>query len=626
MKYLGINIDVTRDSNFSEQGLTLLERYYTSEGREGVQRAIARVANCFSFGDVAFAQRIYDQISKHHWYPSSPIFSNAVEGEWLKPVSFGDNTSDVLASWGGPKPKAMPIACFLAYLEDSIKGQIETASEISLLSVMGGGTAVHSAIRATSDKAPGPVPYIKTLDGIMGYYRQGKTRRGSTAVYLEVSHPDVEEFIRMRHPSGGDPARKIDNRKGVHIAVNITEAFVEAVDKDLDWNLVDPHSGNVHKVLKARALWEAMLDARELTGEPFFYFIDVAQAALPYAQQKLGLKTNGSNLCTEITLATSPERTAVCCLSSLNLDRYEEWKDTSVVEDMVRFLDNVLEWFITFAPNGLRRAVLSAKSERAIGIGFMGWHYYLMKNKIPYESGGFNSALQHLHIIHGSCYDKARSASKRLGEIRGIPEDMRGTVYRNSHIFAIAPNVNSAVLCNTCPSVEPLNSNAYTQKSRAGVTLVKNKYLQEWLDKYQEEQFDYYHSIGERYQFIDEDAFWNDIVAHNGSVQHLDFMSPQDKEIFKTAWEIDQHWVIEHAENRQPYICQAASTNLFFLPGSDRAYINSVHLKAARGRTVKSLYYYRTGSAAAVDTVRTVTRKSLEDWKGTGDECVSCQG
>ena len=613
MEYLGIKIDITRDSNFSDQGIQLLDRYYAADGQEGVQKAIARVANCFSFGDAEFAQRIYDYISNHHFFPSSPIFSNAIEGTWNKPVSFGGGGSDLLDCWSGPRPKAMPIACFLAYLEDSIKGQISTASELSLLSVMGGGTAVHSRIRATSDKAPGPIPYFKTLDGIMGYYRQGKTRRGSTAIYLDVSHPDIEEFIRMRHPSGGDPARKIDNRKGVHLAVNVTEDFVKAVDNNLDWNLVDPHSGVVHKTLKARELWEQMLEAREFTGEPFIYFIDVANRGLPQAQKDKGLRNYGSNLCTEITLATGPDRTAVCCLSSLNLDRYEEWKNTQIVSDLVRFLDNVIEWFIAYAPPGLERAVNSAKAERAIGIGFMGWHYYLMQKRIPYESGGFNSAVQEVHRIHSVCYHQAYAASEALALSRGVPSDLTGTGVRNSHIFAIAPNVNSAVLCNTCPSVEPINSNAYTQKSRAGVTLVKNKYLEAWLECHLE-------------HYPSEEDFWKDIVANNGSVQHLKFMSDEDKKLFKTAWEIDQHWVIEQAEARQPYICQTASTNVFFLPGTDRSYINSVHLKAMRGRILKSLYYFRTGSAAQADTVKKIERRSLEDWKGTGDECVACQG
>lgn len=298
MEYQGIKLSLDRDSNFSEEGLILLERYYAKEGRAGVQKAIARVANCFSFGDRELAQRVYDQISSHRWFPSSPIFSNAIAGEWLPGYWKVNDASRIREFWKGEDPKAMPIACFLTYLEDSIKGQVETASELSYLSVMGGGTAVHSQIRATSDKAPGPIPYIKTLDGVMGYYRQGETRRGSTAIYMDISHPDIPEFIRMRHPSGGgDAARKIDNRKGVHLAVNITDEFKTAVSLDHDWTFRCPHTGEGKQTVKARQLWEDLLEAREFTGEPFLWFIDVANRALPPFQKRLGLKNNGSNLC-----------------------------------------------------------------------------------------------------------------------------------------------------------------------------------------------------------------------------------------------------------------------------------------------------------------------------------------
>ena len=617
MEYLGIKLDLDRDSNFNEQGLTLLERYYADEGRSGVQKAIARVANCFSFGDKEFAQRVYDGISQHRWFPSSPIFSNAILGEWAgdywKEKSDGQNLDDF---WQGPRPKAMPIACFLAYLEDSIKGQVETAAELSQLSVMGGGTAVHSKIRATSDKAPGPIPYFKTLDGIMGYYRQGKTRRGSTALYMDVDHPDLPEFIRMRHPSGGgDTARKIDNRKGVHLAVNLTDEFQKAVDDDLDWTFKCPHTREPKQTMRARQLWEDMLEAREFTGEPFLWFIDTVNRAAPKFQVDRGLVNNGSNLCTEITLATTANRTAVCCLSSYNLERHDAKSSDQIISDMVRFLDNVIEWFIYFAPPELERAVASATAERAIGIGFMGWANYLMKNDIPFEGGGFNSAIHHIHTLHVSFHGAGVAASEQLARERGEPSDLVGVGRRNSHIFAIAPNVNSSVLCNTSPSCEPLNSNAYPQKSRAGIYLFKNKYLDLWV----KENF---------HEWTDEqvEAFWEDIVAHKGSVQHLTFMSDHKKKVFKTVWEIDQHWIVEQAEQRQPHLCQAASTNLFFAPGSDRAYINSVHLKAIRGRVAKGLYYFRTGSEQVADTVKKITRKALVDWKADSEGCAACEG
>ena len=621
MNYLGINLDLDRDSNFSEEGLVLLERYYAEEGRAGVQKAIARVANCFSFGDKELAQRVYDGVSQHRWFPSSPIFSNAILGEWLGDFWKDKKDGETIDNyWQGPRPKAMPIACFLAYLEDSIKGQVVTASELSYLSVMGGGTAVHSQIRATSDKAPGPIPYVKTLDGIMGYYRQGKTRRGSTAVYLNISHPDVPEFIRMRHPSGsGDAARKIDNRKGVHLALNITDEFCIAVDGDLDWTFVCPHTGERKQTVKARQLWEDILDAREFTGEPFLLFIDTVNRAHPPYQLKRGLKANGSNLCTEITLATSSNRTAVCCLSSYNIERHQPEDSDQIIADMVRFLDNVIEWFIQFAPPELERAITSAKAERAIGIGFMGWSYYLMKNSIPFEGGGYNSAIHHLNRLHSGFKEAGLKASAVLALERGEPTDLVGIGRRNSHLFAIAPNVNSSVLCNTSPSCEPLASNAYTQKSRAGISLFKNKYLDLWMREQSAKM-----NVYDQTSF--EEAFWNDIVLHNGSVQHLTYMSDHDKNVFKTAWEVDQHWVVEQAEQRAPYICQAASTNLFFPPGSERSYVNSVHLKAMRGRKCKSLYYYRTGSEQVADTIKTIERKPLADWKPDAEGCVACEG
>jgi ribonucleoside-diphosphate reductase alpha chain len=592
--YRGIKLDLERDKLFSEQGLALVEKYY-KDGKEGIQQAIARAANCFSYGDGELAQRIYDAASKHWFFYSSPIFSNAIDGKWVD------------GKWTGPVPKSMPIACFLSHAGDSIKEQIETNAELSLLSVMGGGTAVHSRIRAVSDKAPGPIPYIKTIDGTMGYYRQGRTRRGSTAVYLDVSHPDILEFVKMRTPSGGDPARKIDNRQGVHNAVNISNAFVQAIDEDEDWPLIDPHSGEIHDVIKARKLWEEILETRELTGEPYLWFIDVANEHLPEAQKKLGLVNYGSNLCSEISLATSVDRTAVCCLSSLNLEYYDEWKDTTLVADLVRFLDNVLSWFISYAPSHLERAVRSAAAERAIGIGAMGFHNYLMRNNIPFESGGFGSASQVNHKIFKDIHEKGIEATKQLAIERGEPSDLAGTGRRNSHVFAIAPNSNSSVLCNTSPSIEPIASNAYAQKTRAGMFLVKNKYLKQVLNEHN----------------LDTEETWASVIENNGSVQHLSALDERVRQVFKTAWEIDQHWLVEHGGSRQQYICQAQSLNLFFPAGSDRSYINSVHLQAARERKLKSLYYFRTNSEVQADTAKQIERVALKD--ADPETCISCE-
>lgn len=500
--------------------------------------------------------------------------------------------------------------CFLTHLADNLESQLKASAEIKKLSVMGGGTSLQSRIRATSDKAPGPIPFIKTVDGDMGYWRQGKNRRGSCAVYMDVDHPDIVEFIKMRTPSGGDANRKILNRSGVHHGVNFTRKFVKALDNNEEYDLVCPHTKEVRERISAREVWELFLETRELTGEPYLWNIDNVNEVLPETQKELKLRNHGSNLCSEISLPNNDERTAVCCLSSLNLEMYDEWKDTNIVQDLVTFLDNILQWFIDYSDESLSRAAFSAEKERAIGIGGMGWANFLMKNNIPFESGGFNSASQWNNIIWKNIKDKAVEQSLALGSIRGEPDDMKGTGKRNSHLLAIAPNANSSILCNTSPSIEPLMSNAYTQKIRGSIMLVKNKYLEPILEKYG----------------LNTKETWSKIVKSNGSVQWIEELSEEEKKVFKTAWEIDQHWLVQHAEDRQKYICQAQSLNLFFLPGTDRSYINSVHLKALRSPMLKSLYYFRTGSEGVSDNVKEAQRVSLKDWKDEGDgECVSCQ-
>jgi ribonucleoside-diphosphate reductase alpha chain len=609
--YLGISIDEGRDSLLSDEGKTLAEKFYTNG--LSFQKALARTCNAYSYGDSGLAQRMYDYFSTSMAFPSSPILSNSPVGVWREGTphntkEFWEASPEYRKSfWEGDNPSAMPIACFLAFIPDSIKGQIETIAEVSHLSVLGGGTAVHSSIRAVSEKAPGPIPYIKSLDGIMGYYRQAKTRKGSLAVYIDISHPDIIEFIKMRTASGGDPARKIDNRAGVHHGVNISEAFIKAYEAGADWELVCPKTGVVRDVVKASDLWIDILKAREVTGEPFMWFIDVVNADLPAAQKALGLRNNGSNLCSEISLATNEDRTAVCCLSSLNLEFYDEWINTSLVADLTKFLDNVLQWFIDFAPEELRRAKFSAERERAIGIGAMGFAYHLQRKGIAFESGGFNSAVQRNVIIFNNINKQAKAASAALAETRGEPADLISTGYRNSHLIAIAPNSNSSILCNTSASCEPIPSNAFTRKGRAGVFVSKNKYLEQYLTK----------------KDLNTPEMWDRIVKAKGSIQEIDEIPEEIKAVFKTAWEIDQHWVVQHAEDRQPFVCQAQSTNLYFPPKTDRAYISSVHLKAAKGRKIKSLYYFRTGAETVADTIRQVNRERVKDWNE--GSCVACE-
>lgn len=616
IKKYGITIYPERDSNFTEEGLNLLKKFYAADKGESAQVALARTMNNFCYGDKELAQRLTDAASKQWWFPSSPPLSNAVEGEWdttfTNMRNFWDENSTELrkAAWNGVKPKAMPISCFLTHLGDSIQSQMKASAEIKLLSVMGGGTSLQSRIRATTEVAPGPIPFIKTVDGDMGYWRQGKNRRGSCAVYLDVSHPDIIEFIKMRTPSGGDANRKIVNRSGVHHGVNFTKEFAKAVKDDAMFELRCPHSGEVREKVKARHIWETWLEARELTGEPYFYNIDNANEQLNEYQKNLGLRNYGSNLCSEITLPNNDERTAICCLSSLNLEKYDEWKDTRLVQDLIHYLDNILQWFIDWSPEELSRAAFSATKERAVGLGGMGWANLLMKRGIAFDS---QEAIKLNISIWKKIKQDATMQSALLANQRGVPDDLKGSGLRNSHLLAIAPNANSSILCGTSPSIEPLMSNAYTQKTRAGIMLNKNKYLAKVLE-----------GLGKNSEEV-----WKSIIDNNGSVQHLDFLKPEQKEVFKTAWEIDQHFVIQQAEDRQHFVCQAQSLNVFFLPGSDRKYINSVHLKALYSDVLKSMYYFRTGSAVAVQNVKEdAQRVALSDWKEEkqdDNDCVACQ-
>lgn len=611
-----------RDPEYiNEFSRALLDGFYLREG-ETFDDALARAANAFSFGDEELAQRIYEAAWKGWFMFASPILSNAPVGEWLEKADWSSSNLDprseiatpmVTVDFVGEDPRAMPISCFAMYIPDSIDGQMDANKELAALSVAGGGVGLHNGIRAISDKAPGPIPYMKTMDGLIGYYQQSKNRRGACAFYMDVDHPDIIEHIRFRIP-GGDSARKSDNRKQFHSAVNVTDEFIQAVLNDDDFELKCPHTGEVREVVRARDIWEEILETRALTGEPYILKIDTANKYLPEAQKKLGLKIRGSNICTEIVLPTDEERTFVCCLSSLNLEKYDEWKDTGLVSDLVVFLDNVIQYFIEKAPPGLAKAVYSAHRERAIGIGTMGWHYYLQSKGIPFEGGGFNSGIQHTHMIFKKIQREAIETSLRLGEERGEAPDMMGTGRRNSHLIAIAPNSNNSIILGTSPSIEPVSGNAYTQSTRAGSFVVKNPYLQKIFEKYAEGKDDPEEWIAEQ---------WRDVIANDGSVQHLDYLTEKEKQVFKTAFEIDQHWLVEQADARQQYVCQTQSLNLFFPAGVDRTYYNSVHLKALTAEYVKSLYYSRMERGINADVVKEIERKVITDW--SGDDCVACQ-
>lgn len=643
-----IKIDLSRDDILTDQAKTLLREFYMLKHEKSPQEAFARAAVAYSYGDVDFAQRIYDYASKGWFMYASPVLSNAPEP--------------------GQMPKGLPISCYLQYVPDSLEGLIDHTTELRWLSVKGGGVGGHwSDVRAVSDKAPGPIPFIHTVDADMLAYKQGKTRKGSYAAYLRIDHPDIREFINLRVPTG-DANRKCLN---IHNAVVISDDFMKAVENDDEWNLIDPDDKTVRDTLKARKLWEELLEIRFRTGEPYFMFVDNAMKQFPVEQKNRGLEIRGSNLCCEIFLATSKDRTAVCCLSSLNVEKFDEWKDTRIVEDLTRLLDNVLSFFITHAPSDtLKKAINSAISERSIGIGLMGLHSYLQFKGIPFESeqavtisDDVAKTVKHraakeseyLAVISGECPDfvsvltisfddgsvQQISSSDMIGE--SFAEDENGLTFRrafqlkegdsikgrkivkiegrtpnqgrrNAHLMAIAPNANSSMITGCSPSIEPFSANAYVHKTRAGSHLIKNSYLVKVLEE-----------LGENTQDV-----WDSIIEARGSVQHLDFLPGSTKEVFKTADEIDQRWVIRHAAARQKHVCQGQSVNLFFPAGVDRGYVNEVHYLAWK-LGLKGLYYLRTSSVRNVKNIskhleRVALKDGEEDVESKYETCKACEG
>ena len=587
MNYLGIHIDLHRDALLSDQARDLMKSYYVKDCESSPQQAFARAAVAYSAGDMELAQRIYDAASMQRFMFASPILSNA-------PLPH-------------EKHKGLPISCFLAEVQDSVDGLIGHNEELARLSVAGGGVGGHwSKIRGVDKKSVGVIPHIKIADSMILGYKQQETRKGSYAAYLDIDHPDIVEFINMKLPTGGDISRKCFN---IFNAVNVTDSFMEAVKAGESWSLICPNSKQVTEVVDARYLWERLLETRFRTGTPYLNFIDTANKAMPQAQKDLGLRIKGSNLCNEIHLATDAKRTAVCCLSSVNLAKYDEWKDTGLVADLVTFLDNVLAAFIKAAPDSMGKAVYSALQERSIGIGAMGFHSLLQKRGIPWESA-LASSLN--NQVFKEIKDEATGQTTRLAELRGCAPDAGDTgSVRNMHLLAIAPNANSGVLCGTSASIEPIKSNCYVHRTRAGSHVVKNKDLEATLSK-----------LGQN-----SDEVWSSIIKHDGSVQHLEFLDEYTKDIFKTASEIDQSWVVEHAAVRQQYICQGQSVNLFFSAGAERAYVNQVHLKAYDSG-LKGLYYLRTTAGRTGDKVGdAVQRAEIKvNTDNNDDECLSCQG
>ncbi len=609
-EYNGILIDYSRDALIPEKGLAMLTQkgFYKKDWEESPQEAFARAAVCYCFGDYEFAQRIYDYVSKQYFMYASPVLSNAVDVRW---PTFLESEFEAATEWLAENvlPDGMPISCFLSFVGDKREMLVETRKETAWLSMSGGGIGIKMGNRSPDEKSTGVMAHLKGYDADALSYKQSHSRRGSIAAYLDITHPEIISFLEMRNPVGGDFTKKCFN---LNNAVCITDDFMNKAINGEDYELIDPKHRRTGKFLNARYVWETLMQLRFETGEPYICFIDTANRLKPQCITNPLYYIRNFNLCAEITLMADKNRTAVCCLSSLNIEKYDEWKDTNIVADLVRFLDNVLEYFIQLAPKELHRAIYSAQKERAIGLGAMGVHSYFQSKMIPFESGGLNSASQLTDKIFKSIKEKAVEESKRLAVLRGEPDDCVGSGFRNSHLLAIAPNASSSDLIGTSPSIEPLKSNAFVLEGRAGSYLIKNKYLEKYLE-----------SVGKNTK-----EFWNTVVHNDGSIQDTDL--PQNiKDVFKTAYEINPMWIVELASIRQEHICQSQSVNIFVKKDITLGEMSDIHFYAWKKR-LKSLYYCRAEghSRANVSTgdkpLNSVDVKYKIEYNS--DTCLSCEG
>jgi ribonucleoside-diphosphate reductase alpha chain len=588
-----IRINYSRDGLFDELGILRLKESYMKEEEKSPQERFAYVSKAFG-SNLEHSQRLYDYSSNHWLSYSTPI------------LSFGRSA------------RGLPISCFLPYLHDSAEGLVDCLSEVNWLSMLGGGIGIGVGIRSAGDKSTGVMPHLRTYDASSLAYRQGRTRRGSYAAYLDINHPDILMFLEMRKPTGDQNMRTLN----LHHGVNITDDFMQLVeasmlDANVDdtWELKDPASGEVRDIIPARELWQRILETRMLTGEPYIHYIDTSNRAMPEFQKKLGLSIKQSNLCSEIILPTDKDRTAVCCLSSVNLEYYDEWKDNPLfLKDIAEMLDNVLQYFIDHAHDGIARAKFSAMRERSIGVGALGFHAYLQKKNLAFEGVMAKIANNQMfsHIRKG-----LNDANIQLGQERGEAPDAVGTGFRFSHVMAIAPNASSSIIMgNTSPSIEPYRANAYRQDTLSGSHLNKNKFLDALL----------------RSKNLTDDQMadtWSSIIANDGSAQHLTILDENEKFVFKTAMEIDQRWVVEHAADRQQHIDQAQSLNLFFRPDVNVKYLHACHYLAWK-KGLKTLYYARSEKLAKADKVsKRIEREVIKELDMSaivgGDECLACE-
>lgn len=593
-----VNIDRSRDENLTGFGkATLTDRYLMPE--EGYQDLFARNAIYYADDD-AHAQRLYDYMSNLWFMPSTPVLSN------------------------GGTNRGLPISCFLNETNDSLDDIVSLWNENVWLAALGGGIGSYwGNVRSIGEKVgrngktSGIVPFIRVMDSMTLAISQGSLRRGSAAIYLPIWHPEIEEFIEIRRPTGGDPNRKALN---LHHGVLVNNAFMIAVEKNEQWALKSPKDGAVIDMVSARDLWIRLLTARMEQGEPYIVYIDHVNDAVPAHHKMAGLSVKMSNLCSEITLPTGRdhlgnERTAVCCLSSVNLEKYDEWKDQpGFIEDIMRFLDNVLSDFIAKAPDSMKRAKYAAMRERSVGLGVMGFHSFLQSKMIPMESV---MAKVWNKKMFEFIKTEADAASIKLAEERGACPDAAdyGVMERFSNKMAIAPTASISVICGgASPGIEPIAANAYTHKTLSGSFPVRNRYLEALLE--------------EKGQNTDD--VWSSIFTNEGSIQHLDFFDDHEKDVFKTAFEIDQRWLIEHAADRTPHVCQAQSLNLFLPANVHKKDLHGLHYLAWK-KGVKSLYYCRSKSIQRAESDASWKRsKAAQDAAAAAqpnnyEECLACQ-
>ena len=594
-----VEINPERDKLLTAFGIATLEDRYLMPD-ETPQDLFARVASYFSDDD-AHAQRIYDYMSRLWFMPSTPVLSN------------------------GGTERGLPISCFLNESDDSLQGIVDLWNENVWLASRGGGIGSYwGNLRSIGEKVgkngkngktSGVIPFIRVMDSLTLAISQGSLRRGSAACYLPVWHPEIEEFIEMRRPTGGDPNRKALN---LHHGIVIPDAFMRAVEANEEWALKSPKDGAVQTKVSARDLWIRILTARVETGEPYLLFIDRVNADIPQHQKLAGMRVKMSNLCSEITLPTGidrlgNDRTAVCCLSSLNLETYDEWKNVpGMIEDIMRFLDNVLQDFIDRAPDSMSKAQYSAMRERSVGLGVMGFQSFLQMRNVPMESV---TALSWNKKIFKKIREEADLASKILAKEKGACPDAAdfGIEERFSNKLAVAPTASISIICGgASPGIEPSAGNSFVQKTLSGSFNVRNPHLKQLLEEKNK----------------DTDDIWSSITTNKGSVQHLGFLTQHEKDVFKSAFEIDQRWLIDLAAQRTPYICQSQSLNVFIAADVHKKDLHQIHFQAWK-KGIKSMYYLRSMSIQRSDVVSNMgqSTNNISDQENSNDyeECLSCQ-